>query len=567
MSRGDTFIELDGIVKIFPGVRALDGVSFSVKEGEVHSLCGENGAGKSTLIKVMTGVHARDGGDYRVDGQSVNFTSTSEAIAAGVSCVYQELSIASQLDVAKNLFIGNLPMKGKLVDHKRLYKEASEILEILGMNISPKTIAGDLSVGQQQMIEIGRALTRNARLIIMDEPTSSLSEAETETLFTVIHTLVERNIAIIYISHKLDEVMQLSDQITVIRDGKNIISKPKDEFTTDELIANMIGRPLENLYLKEPAEITTPMLEVKNLTRPGVFKDISFTVRKGEVVGFFGLVGAGRSEIMRAIFGVDKYTGGEVIVDGKTLKGGDPAKAIDAGIGFCTEDRKKEGLALRISILLNMTLVKLKALSKAGVVDRRAQREAADEYMKAISIKAPSVNQLVGNLSGGNQQKVVVAKWLMMNPKVLIVDEPTRGIDVGSKSEIYGILSDLAKQGMAIIVVSSEIEEIMGVCDRVITIYEGDLTADYEITPDLTREEIMASSIGQEYTGGTRMTSIDESIDERIGEVEGVIAGSGNDEVRAQQRAQSEARKAVKQAEAALEKAKAAAEEAGKEAK
>ena len=567
MSRGDTFIELDGIVKVFPGVRALDGVSFSVKEGEVHSLCGENGAGKSTLIKVMTGVHARDGGDYRVDGQSVNFTSTSEAIAAGVSCVYQELSIASQLDVAKNLFIGNLPMKGKLVDHKRLYKEAEEILEILGMHISPKTITGDLSVGQQQMIEIGRALTRNARLIIMDEPTSSLSEAETETLFTVIHTLVERNIAIIYISHKLDEVMQLSDQITVIRDGKNIISKPKDEFTTDELIANMIGRPLENLYLKEPAEITTPMLEVKNLTSPGVFRDISFTVRKGEVVGFFGLVGAGRSEIMRAIFGVDKYTGGEVIVDGKTLKGGDPARAIEAGIGFCTEDRKKEGLALRISILLNMTLVKLKALSKAGVVDRHAQREAADEYMKAISIKAPSVNQLVGNLSGGNQQKVVVAKWLMMNPKVLIVDEPTRGIDVGSKSEIYGILSDLAKQGMAIIVVSSEIEEIMGVCDRVVTIYEGDLTADYEITPELTREEIMASSIGQEYTGKTRMTSIDETIDERIEAVEDVIAQTGSDEKKTAEKAVAEAKKEAMKAQAALEKARSAAQEAGKGAK
>ena len=567
MSRGDTFIELDGIVKIFPGVRALDGVSFSVKEGEVHSLCGENGAGKSTLIKVMTGVHARDGGDYRIDGQSVNFTSTKEAIAAGVSCVYQELSIASQLDVAKNLFIGNLPMKGAFVDHKRLYKEAEEILEILGMNISPKTIAGDLSVGQQQMIEIGRALTRNARLIIMDEPTSSLSEAETETLFTVIHTLVERNIAIIYISHKLDEVMQLSDQITVIRDGQNIISKPKDEFTTDELIANMIGRPLENLYLKEPAEITDTMLEVKNLSSPGVFNDISFSVKKGEVVGFFGLVGAGRSEIMRAIFGVDKYTSGSVTVDGKMLKGHDPAAAIDAGIGFCTEDRKKEGLALRISILLNMTLVKLKELNKGGVIDRRAQRSAADEYMKAISIKAPSVNQLVGNLSGGNQQKVVVAKWLMMHPKVLIMDEPTRGIDVGSKSEIYGILSDLAKQGMAIIVVSSEIEEVMGVCDRVITIYEGNLTADYEITPELTREEIMAASIGQTYTGKTRMTSIDETIDERIEEVETVIAETGSDEKKTAEKAVSEAKKEAMKAQAALDEAEKALEKAGKEAK
>ncbi len=496
LSQGKTFIELKDIVKIFPGVRALDGVSFDIREGEVHSLCGENGAGKSTLIKVMTGAHARDGGDYLLDGKSVNFKSTSEGISMGVSCVYQELSMAPQLDVAKNLFIGNLPMKGGMVDHKTLYQRSSEILAELDMPISPKTIAGDLSVGQQQMIEIGRALTRNARLIIMDEPTSSLSEAETDTLFKIIKKLVAKNIAVVYISHKLDEVMYLSDRITVIRDGKNIVSKDKDQFTQEELIANMIGRPLENLYLKEPAEITTPMLEVKNLTRKGVFEDISFTVRRGEVVGFFGLVGAGRSEIMRAIFGVDKYQSGEVLMDGQRLHGGDPAAAIRAGIGFCTEDRKKEGLALRLSILLNMTLVRLPWLSKVGVIDRGAQRAAADEYMKSISIKAPSVTQLVGNLSGGNQQKVVVAKWLMMNPKLLIVDEPTRGIDVGSKSEIYGILSDLAKQGMAIIVVSSEIEEIMGTCDSVVTICEGKKTAQMDITPELTREQVLACALG-----------------------------------------------------------------------
>ena len=259
----------------------------------------------------------------------------------------------------------------------------------------------------------------------------------------------------------------------------------------------MIGRPLQNLYLKEPAEFGEVMLEVKNLTRKGVFEDISFRVRTGEVVGFFGLVGAGRSEIMRAIFGVDKYNSGEVILDGKKLRGGDPAAAIDAGIGFCTEDRKKEGLALKLSILLNMTLVRLPLLSKIGWIQRRAQKTAADEYMDSISIKAPTVKQLVGNLSGGNQQKVVVAKWLMMHPKVLIVDEPTRGIDVGSKSEIYGLLSDLAKQGMAIIVVSSEIEEIMGVCDSVVTIFEGKKTAQLTITDDLTREEVLACALGK----------------------------------------------------------------------
>ena len=503
MEHEKVIVELKEITKIFPGVKALDGVSFDIREGEVHSLCGENGAGKSTLIKVMTGAHQADGGEYLIDGKPVHIKNTQEAIEMGISCVYQELSIAQQLDVAKNLFIGNLPMKGGLVDHKTLYQKTSEILKELGMDISPKTIAGDLSVGQQQMLEIGRALTRNARLIIMDEPTSSLSEAETETLFKVIHQLTEKNIAVVYISHHLDEVMYLSDRITVIRDGKNIISRDKDDITEEELITNMIGRPLDKQYPEKTGrEQGDVVLEVENLTGEK-FRNVSFQVRKGEVLGFFGLVGAGRSEIMRAVFGVDKYQSGSVTLDGAKLRGGDPAAAIDAGIGFCTEDRKKEGLALKLAILLNMTLVKLPFLSKIGWIQRKAQKTAADEFMQSISIKAPSVNQLVGNLSGGNQQKVVVAKWLMMHPKVLIVDEPTRGIDVGSKAEIYDIINRLSKEGIGIIVVSSEIEEIMGICDSVVTIYEGNQTAQLEITPELTREEIMAYALGKTKGGAT----------------------------------------------------------------
>ena len=497
MAHEKVIAELRDIVKTFPGVRALDGVSFDIREGEVHSLCGENGAGKSTLIKVMTGAHQANGGQYLIDGKEVHIKNTQEAISMGISCVYQELSIAPQLDVAKNLFIGNLPIKGGLVDHKTLYKRTQEILSELGMDISPKTIAGDLSVGQQQMLEIGRALTRNARIIIMDEPTSSLSEAETDTLFRVIHQLTERNIAVVYISHHLDEVMYLSDRITVIRDGKNIISKNKEDFTEAELITNMIGRPLDKQYPEKTGRSQGDVvLDVQHISGEK-FRDISFQVRAGEVLGFFGLVGAGRSEIMRAIFGVDRYTGGTVTLAGKALRPGDPAAAIDAGIGFCTEDRKKEGLALKLTILLNMTLVKLPILSKIGWIQRKAQKSAADEFMESISIKAPSVRQLVGNLSGGNQQKVVVAKWLMMEPKVLIVDEPTRGIDVGSKAEIYDIINRLAKEGIAIIVVSSEIEEIMGICDSVVTVYEGDQTAQLEITPELTREEIMACALGK----------------------------------------------------------------------
>ena len=496
MEHEKVLVELREITKTFPGVKALDGVSFDVREGEVHSLCGENGAGKSTLIKVMTGAHQANSGEYLIDGAPVHIKSTQEAIALGVSCVYQELSSAPQLDVAKNLFIGNLPMKGGLVDHKTLYQRSAEILQELGMDISPKTIAGDLSVGQQQMLEIGRALTRNARLIIMDEPTSSLSEAETDTLFRVIQQLTAKNIAVVYISHHLDEVMYLSDRITVIRDGQNIITKDKDDITQDELIAHMIGRPLDKQYPpKDGRKQGDVVLDVQNISGEK-FRNVSFQVRSGEIVGFFGLVGAGRSEIMRAIFGADKLQSGSVTVNGKSIKSGSPVDAIAKGIGFATEDRKKEGLMLRLSILLNATIVKLPRLSTAGVIDRKRQSDDADKYVTAMRTKTPSINQLVGNLSGGNQQKVVLAKWLTMEPDVLIVDEPTRGIDVGSKAEIYEIINDLAKSGMAIIVVSSEIEEIFGVCDSVITIYEGNMTAQLPITDDLTREKVLSCSLG-----------------------------------------------------------------------
>ena len=489
-------IELRNITKVFPGVKALSDVCFTLYPGEVHSLCGENGAGKSTLIKVMTGAHQADGGEYFIDGQPVHIHSTQEGIALGVSCVYQELSIAPQLDVAQNLFIGNLPMKGVLIDHKKLYRDAQEILDLLNLNVSPKIPAGELSVGQQQMIEIGRAVTRNARCIIMDEPTSSLSEAETETLFKIIDILQQRGIAIVYISHHLDEVMQLSDRITVIRDGQNIITMNTADTTQEILIANMIGRPLDKQYPEKTGRSRGDVvLDVQGLCGEK-FRDVTFQVHAGEVLGFFGLVGAGRSEIMRAIFGADKPSAGTVTLNGEAIRAGSPPDAIRKGIGFCTEDRKKEGLMLRLSILLNSTIVKLPQLANGGVIDRKRQAEDADRYITAMRTKTPSIHQLAGNLSGGNQQKVVLAKWLTMEPKLLILDEPTRGIDVGSKAEIYDIINELAGSGMAVIVVSSEIEEIFGVCDSVVTIFEGNQTAQLPITPELTREKVLACSLG-----------------------------------------------------------------------
>ena len=491
-------IELRGISKSFPGVKALSGVDFDIYPGELHALCGENGAGKSTLIKVMTGAHAPDEGSILVNGEAVSFSSPQQALSMGIACIYQELSIVPQLDVAKNIFLGNMFTKGKtgFLDKKRLYKDAAEILhDHIKLNIDPHEIAGRLSVAQQQMVEIGRALTRQAKVIIMDEPTSSLSDKEVETLFKLIRMLKADGIAIIYISHKLDEVMQLSDRITILRDGQRIKTVNTADTTKERLISDMLGRELSNMYNKQPAEIGGTVLEVNGLTRSGVFSDISFSVKSGEIVGFFGLVGAGRTEIMRAIFGMDRYDSGEVILGGEKLRGRSPSRAIRSGIGFATEDRKSEGLALRLSILANMTIVKLSQLSRFGVISRKKQRRTADEYVSSISIKTPSVSQLVGNLSGGNQQKVVVAKWLMMEPRVLILDEPTRGIDVGSKSEIYSLIVRLAQQGVAVIIVSSEIEEILGICDKVNVIHEGRLVSTLDAATSSTHD-VLTSAFG-----------------------------------------------------------------------
>lgn len=496
---GKTIVELKNICKSFPGVQALSNVSFDIKEGEVHALCGENGAGKSTLIKILTGAQPMDSGTIEIDGEVVNFRNTQDSMEKGIACIYQELSIVPQLDVAKNVFLGKM-FKNRfgLLDFKKLYADTDDIMKnYMGLSLSPRTIAGTLSVGQQQMVEIARALSRHARVIIMDEPTSSLSEDESETLFKLIDFLRKDNVAIIYISHKLDEVMALSDRISILRDGQNVTTLDKNETNTDQLIAQMIGRSMENMYSKRPPAPGETILEVKNLSRENVFENISFSARSGEVLGFFGLVGAGRSEIMRAVFGADKYDSGTVTVAGEPLRSGSPTKAISAGIGFCTEDRKKEGLALRLSVLVNSTIVYLKKLSRFTFINRKEQLRVCDEYVKSISIKTPSVKQLAGNLSGGNQQKVVLAKWLMTHPKVLILDEPTRGIDVGSKAEIYSLIDELAHSGVAVVIVSSEIEEVMNVCDRVIVIAEGRFVADFP-TEGTDFEKILSAAFGGE---------------------------------------------------------------------
>jgi ABC-type sugar transport system ATPase subunit len=488
-------IELTRIVKNFPGVRALKGVSLSVSEGEIHALCGENGAGKSTLIKVLAGAHQKDDGRILLDGKEIQISGTREAINLGINCIYQELSIVPLLDVANNLYLGNLPMKGRFIDYKKLYADSEALLVQLNMDISPKAIAGGLSIGQQQMIEIGRALTRKARLIIMDEPTSSLSEKETNTLFEICGHLKDRGIAVIYISHKLDEVIKIADRVTVIRDGENIITKNIGEISRNDIISSMIGRTLENMYGKQKAAHGDVVFDVCNLSRKGVFENISFKVRSGEILGFFGLIGSGRSEIMRSVFGVDSFDSGEVYLMGKRLRRKNPAAAIRQGLAMASEDRKKEGLMIRLSILINMTLVSLKKLSFAGIVNMKKQTKLALEYIDNIGIKTQSEKLLVVKLSGGNQQKVVLAKWLMTNPRVLIMDEPTRGIDIGSKAAIYRLINSLAEKGVAIILVSSEIEEVMGLSDSIVVISEGKKKACFVMNEALTREEILSAAI------------------------------------------------------------------------
>lgn len=493
--KGEELIRLEGIVKNFPGVQALKGVDFTLREGELHALCGENGAGKSTLIKILAGAHRMDEGRILFDGDEAQVLGTAEAMEMGISCIYQELSVVPLLDAAHNIYVGNLPMKGRIIDYKKMYADAESLMKRLCLDISPRAVVGNLSVGQQQMLEIARALTRRSRVIIMDEPTSSLSEKEIETLFDICAYLKEQRVSIIYISHKLDEVMRIADAVTVIRDGENIVTKDIGDITREEIVSAMIGRSLKTLYSKQDAPLGDTVLKVEGLTKKGVFDNISFDVRAGEVLGFFGLIGAGRSEIMRAVFGADTYAGGEITLLGAKLRKKSTSASIRRGLALVSEDRKNEGLMLKLSVMTNMTLAKLRDLSVAGVIQAKKQRALAREYIESIDIKTPAANRPVVNLSGGNQQKVVLAKWLMMKPRVLIIDEPTRGIDVGSKAEIYKLIGVLAKQGMAVILVSSEIEEVMGLSDSVITIRAGRKTAQFKVDAQLTREHLLSACI------------------------------------------------------------------------
>jgi ABC-type sugar transport system ATPase subunit len=487
-------LELEHISKKFPGVQALTDARFDMRPGEVHALLGENGAGKSTMIKIISGVHKPDTGDIRLDGQRVSFNNPREAQAKGIATIYQELSLYPELSVAENIFMGHAPraMFGA-VDWRTMKRRAAEILDSLQItDLDVEAKVGGLTVGKRQRVEIAKALSLNARILIMDEPTAALTEADVQRLFGIVRLLRERNVGITYISHRLEEVFVLADRVTVLRDGQYVGTDDVKNVTQDKLISMMVGRTIENLFPKLPTEIGKPVLEVRNLWRKPLCRGVSMTLRAGEIVGLAGLVGSGRSEFAQTVFGFTPAQDGEIILDGKPQKIRNPGEAMSKGIAYVPEDRGTQGLVRQMRIRENVSLAVLRSVSRGGFIDDKLEREMSQHAIRQLGIRAFSGEQVVNKLSGGNQQKVVVAKWLASKPKVLIMDEPTRGVDVGAKSEIHRLISELAQQGLAILMISSELPEVLGMSDRVLVMREGRIVAEFE-RKDATQENVVAA--------------------------------------------------------------------------
>lgn len=491
-------LEMVGISKSFPGVKALQDVHIKAYGGKVLALLGENGAGKSTLMKIVSGVYKKDEGKIIVDGDEIEIHGIKHAESLGITIIHQELSVLPNLTVAQNIFLGNEKFsKGTRKINKAWMKERSKyFLDQIGCNINPNTLVKDINLGEMQMIEIAKALTKNSSVIIMDEPTTALTDVETQKLFEVIRKLKEKGIAIIYISHRMDEIFQICDSITVLRDGKYIGSVETKDVTKDDLITMMVGRKLEEQFPYKEVEKENVLLKVENLSMKDKVKNVSFEIRSGEILGVSGLMGAGRTELAKTIFGDYKKDSGEIYVDGEKVNINSPKDAIKYGICYLSEDRKQEGLILNMSVAQNVTLPNLTSYeNKMKRIDKKSEKKEVEEYIKRLSIKTPNQEQLVKNLSGGNQQKVILAKWLMRSPKVLIVDEPTKGIDVGAKKEIYEVLNKLKSMGKAVIMISSDMAEILGVSDRVMVMHEGKVTGELK-RKEATQESIMKYAIG-----------------------------------------------------------------------
>lgn len=487
---GKYVLEMKNIVKVFPGVRALDGMNLQVRAGSVHIIAGENGAGKSTLMKVINGEYPAEEGEVLYKGSVLEKRTIQDTIQLGISMIHQEMNPILQMTVAENIFVGREPKKAKgFVDYKRMYQDTQKLLDDLKMPYDAKAKMEELSIAGHQQVEIAKAISQNASVIIMDEPTSAIAETEIEMLFKQIQLLKEQGVAIIYITHKLDELFQIGDDITIIRDGKWISSGPVSEYDKDKIISLMVGRTISNIFPKKDVPIGDVVLEVKNLKQYGRFHDINFRVRQGEILGFSGLVGAGRSEVMRAVFGLDPYHDGDIYIHGKRVEIHNTKNAIAHGIAMVSEDRRSEGIIPGRSTRENITLANIKDFARRFLINSKKENKEVQRMIKLLNIKVSTPEQLIKNLSGGNQQKVVLAKWLSGDLKVLILDEPTRGIDVGSKSEIHRLMCGFAKQGLAIIMVSSEMPELLGMSDRIVVMQQG------IIRGELTREEASQEAI------------------------------------------------------------------------
>ena len=490
-------IEMRGIDKSFGGNAVLKNAGFLLDDGEVHALMGENGAGKSTLMKILTGVYTKDAGQVIVDGKEVCYNNPQEAEKAGIVFIHQELNVLFDLTVEENMFLGKEIKKVfGICDRKAMRKRVQEILDMLGVDIDPTQRMDELSIGQQQMIEIAKALMVDAKVLIMDEPTAALTQSETEVLFKVVNSLRKKGVSIVYISHRMEEIFELCDRITILRDGTYIDTKRIAGIDMNDIVKMMIGREIGERYPVRNSKIGDVAFEVKNLNCPGAFENVSFEVRAGEVLGVSGLMGAGRTEIMQAIFGNMPNVTGQIFLDGKEIKNKNPQQAIENGIGFITEDRKVEGLMLEESIMKNISLANLGRISNGGVINKKKEQELVNKGIEELRIRCFGPQHECNNLSGGNQQKVIFAKWIYTNPKVLILDEPTRGVDIGAKKEIYNIINELAAKGVAIIMVSSELPEVLGMSDRVMVVREG------EVRGILNKEEANQESIMTLATGG-----------------------------------------------------------------
>jgi ribose transport system ATP-binding protein len=494
----ETVLAMKGISKSYPGVQALQNVDFEVRRGEVHALVGENGAGKSTLMKIMAGAERRDSGEILLNSRSLGHLSPHEALSMGIGIIYQEFNLVPYLSAGENIFLGREPRSRipGFVDFKRLYAEAQRLLDDLDAHVDARSLVSSLSIAQQQMVEIAKATSHNVKVIAMDEPSATLTDHELAALFRLIRRLQRNGVGIIYISHRMEEIFEICDRATIMRDGRYVGTRKIEETDRDEIIRMMVGRDLTEMIPKVAAPAGSPALEVRHVTRRGELEDINITVRYGEVVGLAGLVGAGRTELARIVFGADPYDSGEILLGGKPAKIHSPQSAIEQGIGLVTEDRKQQGLVLGMTVRENVSLANLDDLSQMGFILSRKEREIARKYIADLAIKTPSAEQQVRNLSGGNQQKVVLAKWLFTDSKILIFDEPTRGIDVGAKSEIYQLMNALVRNGAAILMISSELPEVLGMSDRIYVMHEG------RIAGELARAEATQERIMNLATGG-----------------------------------------------------------------